>query len=115
MDKRARYQRSAVRSSDQALHPLGKDTELTKGDKGKKKVTIKEEEDKEPLREKKTIIFEESDEGSDKDGLPPEPRSKDKLPPKPEIKEESKKKPGSAKLSKDNTAEAKKARLEEIK
>lgn len=115
MDKRARYRKSAVRSTDQALHPLGKTNELTKGDKEKKKVTIQEEEKKEEEKpaKKKVVIMELSDEedSDGKDNISAEPRSKASDKPRGVS---AKEKP-SMKLSKDELSQDKKTRLDEIK
>lgn len=116
MDKRARYRKSAVRSTDQALHPLGKTNELTKEakDKEKKKVTIQEEDKKEEQKpaKKKVVIMEVSEEDSDdKDNISAEPRSK----PSDKPRGASAKEKPSLKLSKDELSQDRKKRLDEIK
>ena len=119
MDKRARYRKSAVRSTDQALHPVGKDTSLAKTDKPKKKVGFRDDDAKEEVKaevKKETleVIHEDDD---DKDDMRVEIRESKPLP-REESKEENKhveKRPPKAKASNDTAALARKQKLQEIK
>ena len=119
MSKRDRYKKSAIRSSDQALHPRGKSNELTRGT-SVKKVTIKEEDDKRPSE--KVVIIEESDEVSENEGAVTEKRSKSPEKGKSAVsismsyKSKSEKRSPVPRISNENlAAKTKKEKLAEIK
>jgi hypothetical protein len=119
MDKRGRYKKSAIRSTDVALHPKGKSAELIKDSSEKKKVTIKEEdeeqeEDKSP-RFQKRVNFEESDEGDNRLQAPTEVRKKGENKSESDFRGSSQKHIPQTKISTEKLAKSRKDKLLEIK
>jgi hypothetical protein len=91
MDKRAAYRKSAVRSTDQVIHPVGVTNDLTKADKPKRKITFADDEDDDD--DKKKVIF-EIEEEKESHGYSTNPKEETKIvieknPPKTVAKEPS--------------------------